>query len=133
MKGRFQEAFKLAPRPADVARCFRNLGYCFVEKELYREAVTAYLLSTHFEKNRMVQSELYYIGQKTGEPVANPTYEEMKAIAEKYHFPTTADQDVLGLAYTYGKDAFEEQKMEQARAGGSPNRYLLPLSPPFLL
>ncbi|WP_302220940.1 PIN domain-containing protein [uncultured Acidaminococcus sp.] len=30
--------------------------------------------------------------------------------------PTTADQDVLGLAYTYGKDAFEEQKMEQARA-----------------
>ena len=133
MKGRFQEAFKIAFRPADVARCFRNLGYYFVEKKLYREAVAAYVLSNHFEKNTMVQSELYYIEQKTGKPVVNPTVAEMKAIAEKYHFPTTADQDVLGLAYTYGKDAVEEQKMEQARAGGSPNRYLLPLSPPFLL
>lgn len=109
------EAFKIAFRPEDVARCFRNLGYYFVEKELYQEAVTAYLLSNHFEKNTMVQSELYYIEQKTGEPVVNPTYEEMEAIAERYHFPMTADQDVLGVAYTYGKDAFEDQEMDQAR------------------
>lgn len=109
------KAFKIAFRPADVARCFRNLGYYFVERELYQEAVAAYLLSTHFEKNKMVQSELYYIGQKTGEPVANPTYEEMKIIAEKYHFPLTANQDILGIAYSYGKQAFEDREIEQAR------------------
>ena len=109
------EAFKIAFRPEDVARCFRNLGYYFVEKKLYKEAVTAYLLSNHFEKNTMVQSELYYIGQETGKPVVNPTYEEMKNIAVKYHFPLDAHQDVLGIAYTYGKHAFENQEMDQAR------------------
>ncbi|WP_337465129.1 hypothetical protein [Acidaminococcus timonensis] len=99
-----------------------------MEKKLYREAVAAYVLSNHFEKNTMVQSELYYIEQKTGKPVVNPTVAEMKAIAEKYHFPTTADQDVLGLAYTYGKDAFEEQEMEQARAvHRNATSYLSPL------
>ena len=41
--------------------------------------------------------------------------EEMKIIAEKYHFPLTANQDILGIAYSYGKQAFEDREIEQGR------------------
>lgn len=38
------EAFTIAIHASDVARCFRNLGYYFVEKESYTEAVATLLL-----------------------------------------------------------------------------------------
>lgn len=37
-------------RSADVARCYRNIGFYFVEKELYREATFCYKLSLDFDR-----------------------------------------------------------------------------------
>ena len=72
------DAFKIAFRPQHVARCYRNLGYYFVEKELYSEAIACYLLSLQFEKDALqVQSELYYINSKTDGKVKEPSIEEI--------------------------------------------------------
>lgn len=109
------EAFKIAIHAPEVARCFRNLGYYFVEKKLYPEAIATYLLSTRFEKeSKQVQSELYYINKITG-GIQEPSYEDIKKYAEKYGFPTGADEDVLGLAYAYGMHFAEKGQNEPAR------------------
>ena len=109
------EAFKIAIHAPAVARCFRNLGYYFVEKKLYSEAIAAYLLSTRFEKDsKQVQSELYYINQVAG-GIKEPSYEVVEAYSEKYGFPTGANGDILGLAYTYGKHFMEDGQNEAAR------------------
>ncbi len=110
------DAFKIAFRPQHVARCYRNLGYYFVEKELYSEAIACYLLSLQFEKDALqVQSELYYINSKTDGKVKEPSIEEAKKYAEKYGFPIGADDDILGLSFSLGKHFYQEKAAEAAR------------------
>ena len=110
------EAFKIAFRPEHVARCYRNLGFYFVEKQLYPEAIACYLLSLRFEKEcKHVQSELYYIKCKTDGKVKEPSLKEARKYAEKYGFPINADDDIIGLAYIYGKHFFQENVADAAR------------------
>ena len=109
------EAFRIAIHAPQVARCFRNLGYYYVEKKLYSVAMAAYFLSMRFEKDsKQVQSELFYINQVAG-VIKPPSYEEAEKYAKKHGFPMDADSEVLGLAYTYGKHYMEEGKSEPAR------------------
>lgn len=110
------DAFKIAFRSSDVARCYRNLGFYFVEKEMYSEATACYLLSLQFEReSRQVQSELYYINHKTGGKMEQPSMEDVKKYAEKYGFPIGADDDVIGLSFSYGKHFFQENQPQAAR------------------
>lgn len=110
------EAFKIAFRSPQVARCYRNLGYYFVEKELYSEAIACYLLSLQFEKDsKQVQSELYYINAKTDGKVKEPSMAEAKQYAEKYGFPIDPDNDILGLSFSYGKHFYQKKASEAAR------------------
>ena len=110
-----KEAFKIAIHTPQVARCFRNLGYYFVEVEKYSEAVAALLLSKNYEEDaQQVQSELYYINQVTG-GIKTPSVEEAKQYSEQYGFPMGADKEILHLAYNYGKHYLDAGQKEPAR------------------
>lgn len=103
-----KEAFRIAFRPTDVARCYRNIAFFFVEKEMYNEAMGCLKMSTVYEEASIAQSEMYYIHQATGGKAQIPPQEEFRAIAEKYGFPMGADPDVLNLAYAIGRHAVEQ-------------------------
>ena len=107
MEGFFQitlDAFKYAFRPKQVARCFRNLGFYFIEKKLWEEAVACHTMSLHFDsKSSQAMSELYYIQQEAGKMIQPPKRDRFREISEEYGFPDGADRDVLGLSYNYGK------------------------------
>lgn len=110
------DIFRYAFRPADVARCFRNLGYYFTEKKLWEKSVACYTMSLQFEPDsKQAMSELYYIQQKAGKVISPPGMDELKKIAEKYGFPVGADPDVLGLSYSYGKHFAEAGQYAGAR------------------
>lgn len=110
------EAFKIAFHSADVARCYRNLGYYFVEKEKYSEAVGCYLMSMGFDRESpQAQSELYYISTKTDGKIKEPTLDEMKKYAKKYSFPIGPDDDVLGVALAYGKLFLQQEDPQKSR------------------
>ena len=97
------DTFKYAFRPKDVARCFRNLGFYFTEKELWEESVGCFTMSLQFEPDStMAMSELHYIQHKTGRVVPPPCMEEYIRISEKYGFPVRVHPDVLCLAFAYG-------------------------------
>ncbi len=108
--------FKCAFRPKQVARCFRNLGFYFIEKELWEEAVACFTMSLQFDKeSTLAMSELYYIQQKAGRTIPTPGLEQLKKYAEKYGFPVGADPDVLGLSFAYGKHFAEQGDAAGAR------------------
>lgn len=111
-----KEAFKIAFRSADVGRCYRNLGFYFVEKKLWSEAIACYLLSLQFDSNsKQAQSELYYINSSTKGKIQEPTFDQTKNYGEKYGFPICADGDILGLSFYYGKHFLEQDATDAAR------------------
>lgn len=80
------ESFRYCYVPATLARAYRNLGWYFIEKELYDEAIIAYVLSLQHEKNDKAQGELFYIAEKSGKELSKPTVDEITACSEKYDF-----------------------------------------------
>lgn len=107
--------FRYAFRPQQVARCYRNLGYYFAEKTLWKEAVACYSLSLHFEKDsKNAMSELYYIHENAGN-VDRASMEEIRALAQEYGFPVGAHEDVVGMAFAYGKHFLEQGDSDAAR------------------
>ena len=109
-------AFKIAFRPQNVARCFRNLGYYFVGKELYSEAKVAYIMSLQFERDsEQALKELYYVDEKTNHQLEKPPIEKVKVYSEEYGFPIGADLDVLNLAFEKGKEGLEKRNPGLAR------------------
>ncbi len=110
-----KKAFKIAFRSKDVARCYRNLGFWFVEQKLWSEAVACYHLSTQFEPDsKQAQSELYYIYSSTGQIIREPSWEQLKEIGEAYGFPIGADNDVLSLSFSLGRKALDEGAYDAA-------------------
>lgn len=110
------DTFNIAYTPNDIARCYRNLAFYFVEKELWSEALACNLMSLQYNhKSTNAMSEMYYIQQKTNGSVPEPGVEELKSYSQKYGFPLGADDDVLGIAYAYGKHSLEEEQYEVAR------------------
>ena len=108
-------AFKIAFRPGDLARCYRNLGYYFIEKELYAEAMGCFLLSLRHEMNsKQAMSEMRYIQITTGGRVPQPSPKEVEGYGVKYGFPTQPDRDILGLSYHLGRQAMEEKAYSKA-------------------
>ncbi|MBQ2880614.1 MAG: tetratricopeptide repeat protein [Anaerotignum sp.] len=110
-----KETFKYAFTKQDVARCYRNLGFYFIEKELYKEATGCYLLSLQYDKeNKSAPSELYYIQTKVPEGLQEPTIDELREYGEKYDFPIGVPEDILGIAFSYGKHFAEKGEVEGA-------------------
>lgn len=105
--------FKYAYKPQDVARCFRNLGYYYIEKGLHSLAAVCYVLSLNYDKeNKAAQAELYYIDQTAPKGYQKPTVELLKKYEKEYNLPTGADKDVIGLAYSSSLKAIEDGVLE---------------------
>lgn len=99
-----------------LARCYRNLGYYFVERQLWKVAAGCYLFSTHYEADsRQAQSELWYIQQKAGKNFPLPSIEKIKKYSEKYGFPFGADEDVVGLAVEFGRRSAQDKQPQAAK------------------
>lgn len=110
------ESFQYAFKKEDLARCYRNLGYYFVEKEMYSEAMGCYLISLDFDNNNKgaAQSELYYIQSKAPN-VKEPEVEEFREIAEEHGFPVGPAEIVLKVAFSYGKHFLDNKIFDGAK------------------
>ena len=84
-----------------------------MEKENYDLATCCEEFSLQYEKSDVVQSELYYISSKTGK-IYNPELDEIKSQFEANDIPMGPDEDVVGMAYAYGKHCFERKSYEAA-------------------
>ncbi len=120
MRGKIEEfkditkgIFRYAYRPEDLARCYRNMGYYFVEVKDYDTAVCCLLFSMHFAKSEVVSSELYYISQVSGK-MYQPTEEELSRHFEEHDIPYGPEIEMLKIAYAYGQHFYEQGDMASA-------------------
>jgi len=108
------DAFKIAFHPAELARCYRNLGYYFVEKKDYPTAVCCETFSLQFEKSDMVQSELYYISVQDKSVNIDPDMDAIENCFKEKGIPFGPDDDILGLAYQLTKLCIKNKNKESA-------------------
>jgi tetratricopeptide (TPR) repeat protein len=104
-----REAFRIAYRPASLARCYRNLGYYFTEKRLWNVAASCILMSLQYapdDKNAV--SELFYIEHMAGKAADQVNFEDFKRFSEQYDLPIGADDVILDLAAQFGKHFLNE-------------------------
>ncbi len=122
-KGDMDEFFKLTMqilpnvyRSRHIARCYRNLGYYFVEKALWKVAATCYILSIHYDQDASrAQSELWYIQQNAGSDFSMPSNEEIGEIVKQYNIPLGADRDVVGIAIGIGEQSEKAGQLDAAK------------------
>lgn len=122
-KGDMDEFFRLTMQifpnvyqSRHIARCYRNLGYYFVEKKLWKVAATCYIMSIHYDQDpSRAQSELWFIQQNAGTDFSLPSNEEIGDIAKQYNIPLGADRDVVGIAISLGEQFEKEGNVEYAR------------------
>ena len=98
-----------------IGRCYRNMGYYFIEKKEYDVATALYYLSIEYDKSTMAQSQLYYIQQMTGKPSQQPTADVVKAILKEHDIQFGANSMVLSIAFGLGKFAVEQNHFEAAQ------------------
>ncbi len=110
-----RQALSFATTKKEIARCYRNMGFYFIEKENYTDAVNMYHLSSDFEKNDAVASELFYISQKIGKKVEPPDQEAVLKTIQEHFIQVGASEPVLGIAAALGKKAFEDKQFDMAR------------------
>lgn len=109
--------FPIAYKRREIAHGYRNLGYYFVEKQMWDEAVGCYLLSMSFadaEGRYQAELELKYIHEETEGQAKRPSIGAMRSYGEKYSFPIGPDAKIIETAMQYGKTMLENQKYEHA-------------------
>lgn len=107
------DALSLAYRRSQVSRGYRNLGYYFIEKQQWEDAIDFFFLALAYcpaedeHGRQMIHEELLYINMQTNEDVNPPTEEEVQACCERHGIPIGVDESVLRLAYTLARQAKE--------------------------
>lgn len=117
MKKATVEIFPIAYKRHEIARCYRNIGYYFIEKQLWDEAVGSYLLSMTFaeaEGRYSAEQELKYIYDETNGEANRPSLGAMKSYSQKYNFPIGPDSNIIETALLYGKTMLANKKYQHA-------------------
>ena len=114
----FEETLKIFPfaYEADVLSClYGNLGYYYVEKELWKEAMGCYLMSLHYNnKNEDAKKEIAYIQEKSGGDAGVPSIDEFRETAKEQGIPVGPDNEILGMAMSYGQKALNDGRKDVA-------------------
>lgn len=110
-----KETLKYAYGSDEIARCYRNLGYYYSDIEEYSLASSLYYFSQYFKPTDIANSELFYIAQKTGTMPKEVSSTELKKVFADNDIPFGANDDILGIAYSLGKQFEEEENFEWAQ------------------
>lgn len=110
-----RDIFKIAFRPSDLARCYRNLGYYYVEKGELQVAVCCLVFSIPFSSSDLVQSELFYIYSLDHKLIMNPDMQTIQINFKGYDIPLGPDEGVISLAYYFAKQSIEQGQKELAQ------------------
>jgi tetratricopeptide (TPR) repeat protein len=99
-----------------LGRCYRNLGFYYIEKEDYDLAVALFYLSLNFDQeSKIAQSELLYISNKTNRQIKNPDIENVKKLLFENDIELGANKLILRLAIALGKQAQSENIPDAAK------------------
>lgn len=98
-----------------LGHIYRNIGYYFIEKEKWDEAMAAYVLSLHFDsKSTDAAKEIDYIQEKTNGKTGIPSLDSIKKVGEENGFSTEPNESIVGIAAFYGHKAKDDGRKDVA-------------------
>ena len=102
------DALKYAYYPQDIARCYRNLGYYYIEENQFDVATALFKYSMEYEMSIMAYTELQYIESK-GHNI-NMALDEAVSILEDKNIQIGVNPFVLKTLEELSKE-YEENKL----------------------
>lgn len=110
------DAYETAYSRDFLARIYRNIGYYFIEKEKWNEAMAAYVLSLHIDsKSQDAAKEIDYIQEQTKGNTGIPSMDEIKKVGHDYGFSTEPNDEIVGVAAYYGHKAMDDGRKDVAK------------------
>lgn len=109
------DAHTVAFRPQDIARCMRNLGFYFTEKQQWRKAYALYRKSLEFDPyNQNAKYEMEYIKRYSPNAAQKLPDAELKKLSQKYPIFNGASPFVVAVAINSGRSMMESGAYEAA-------------------
>jgi tetratricopeptide (TPR) repeat protein len=100
----------------DIARCYRNYGFYFIEQKDYNMAINLFYLSLDFDQeNKTAQSELLYISEKTGIKIKQPKSDEIIELLKDKNIQIGANNLVISIAHYIGKEALKNKNVYMSK------------------
>lgn len=93
-----KETLKVASSPQAIARCYANMGYMCVDIGELDDAVAFYTASVMLAPHPAIPYEMRGIAQMKGGPIAQPTFDQIKKVFEKYDMEFGPDKEVISVA-----------------------------------
>lgn len=102
------EALRYSYYPQDLARCYRNLGYYYIEENKLDIAAALFKYSMNFELSIMAYNELHYIESK-GQSI-NLSKEEVDELLESSNIQIGVNPFIITTLYELA-DEYEQNKL----------------------
>lgn len=107
---------KYAYSSKTIARCYRNLGFYYIEENCYELAIALYHLSIHYDPNAvMAYNELHYISAKSGLEIDRVDSHKTIKSLEKNGIQIGPNKFILDMAYSIGRNAQKNNRNEFAK------------------
>lgn len=110
-----KKAFKVAYKQEQLAKCYTNFGDYFQSEELWETAKGCYVLALQAYNNKAASKGVKKIDRITNDCVKEPNLSRLRADYKRYGLPLGANEDVIKIAFRYGKQFMEEKEFGLAR------------------
>ncbi|MGI6467735.1 MAG: hypothetical protein ACOX0Q_01725 [Syntrophomonadaceae bacterium] len=109
------KALQHAYTARNLARCYRNLGFYYVEKQNYELATALYSFSVRFDKvSQIPGAALQYISHLSGQRAVPPSFQRCAELFAEHGIQFGPNDLVLSIAISLGDQAREAQAYEEA-------------------
>jgi tetratricopeptide (TPR) repeat protein len=110
------QAFDIAYKKIDIARCYRDLGYYFMETKNWDAAICCYSLGGLWDKTPMTGSNMFYITQQTG-MIPDETYykDNLNGILQQNGIPLHPNPLWIEVAFLIGNKMASSNSIEEAK------------------
>ena len=95
--------------PSQLAHAYRNVGYYFEKKDMWSEAVGAFMFSLGYETVPTIQQELMAIAKEKGDQAKAPALADFEEICKANDIPFGPDPELVGLAISHGMFFLKEK------------------------
>jgi len=100
----------------NIARCYRYIGFYYIEQNDFDMAINLFFLSLDFDQdNKLAQSELMYISDKTGKKINKPKSEDVIELLKSKNIQIGANHLVISIAHYFAKEAIKNQNAYVAK------------------
>jgi len=106
----------IAYKGTHLARCYRNLGYYYVEMRRYHLAAALLHLALYYEPgNEVALNELGYAEILNGEPIPKPSMDDIERLCDANGIHFGPNRDILDICVELGENFQKEGYNEAAR------------------